>query len=104
MFSGKLNKLRSYAMLILILGVGVMYLAILAKPYPILMAILMMLGFLIVILAASSYFWTGLLSNKAALVKCPSCGKTTKMLGTNDECMFCKQKISLDPKFKKEHV
>lgn len=100
MLSGKLNKLRSYAMIILIIGVAVMYLAILARSYPILMAILMVIGFLIVIFAATSYFWTGLLSSRATLVECPSCGKVTKMIGKYDECMYCKQKITLDPNYK----
>ncbi|MBE3555054.1 MAG: hypothetical protein IMW85_08740 [Thermicanus sp.] len=99
MFSGKLNKLRTYSMIALIAGVGIMYLAILVKQIPILMALLMLVGFLVVILSASSYFWIGLLSSRAVLVQCPTCGKTTKMLGKNDECMFCKQKLTLDPAF-----
>lgn len=97
MFSGKLNKLRTYAMILTVAGILIMYLAILARNMPILMSILMVLGFLVVIVGGSGYFWIGMLSARAVLIKCPTCGKNTKMLGKNDECMFCKQKLTLDP-------
>lgn len=96
MFSGKLNKLRTYAMLLMLVGIGVMYLAIIISN-PILMSIIMVLGFFMVIISASSYFWIGMLSSRAVPIECPSCHKITKMLGKNDECMFCKQKLTLDP-------
>jgi hypothetical protein len=96
-FSGKLNKLRTIAMLILIFGFIIMYLGLWAKSSPILMTILLILGLIIVLASSSSYFWIGMLSTRAVQVECPSCGKVTKMLGKYDECMFCKQKITLDP-------
>lgn len=96
MFSGKLNKLRTYAMLLMLVGIGIMYLGIVLKNYPILLSILMVIGMFMILISASSYFWIGMLSGRAALIQCPSCHKTTKMLGKNDECMFCKQKLTLD--------
>ncbi len=33
---------------------------------------------------------------KAVQVICPSCNKTTKMLGRVDICMFCNETLTLD--------
>lgn len=97
MFKGKLNKLRTYSMGIMLVGFAIMYIGIVLKDYPIIMSIIMVLGLILVVISASSYFWIGMLSSRAVLIKCPTCEKTTKMLGKNDECMFCGQKLTLDP-------
>lgn len=97
MFKGKLNKLRTYSMAIMIIGFVIMYIGIVLKNYPIIMSIVMVLGLFVVVISASSYFWIGMLSSRAVLIKCPTCEKTTKMLGKNDDCMFCGQKLTLDP-------
>lgn len=96
MFKGKLNKLRTYAMFLMLIGMGVMYLSLLIN-HPIFMTIIMLIGFFAVIISASSYFWIGMISSRAVLIECPTCNKVTKMLGKNDECMFCRQKLTLDP-------
>jgi Zinc-ribbon containing domain len=38
-----------------------------------------------------------MLSTKAVQVTCPSCGKTTKILGRVDMCMYCNEPLTLDP-------
>jgi hypothetical protein len=39
-----------------------------------------------------------MLSTKTIQVKCPSCGKPTKMLGKVDMCMYCREPLTLDRK------
>lgn len=96
MFKGKLNRFRTYAMLLMFVGMIIMYISI-TMSNPIVMSILMVLGFLIVIASAVGYFLIGMLTTRAVMIECPTCHKATKMLGKNDECMFCKQKLTLDP-------
>lgn len=96
MFRGKLNKFRTYAMLFILIGMVVMYISI-VMDNPIMMSIVMVLGFFVVIAGAVGYFMIGILSTRAVRIECPTCHKTTKMLGKNDECMFCKQQLTLDP-------
>lgn len=57
----------------------------------------LVLGMLLIIGSSIMYMWVGMLSTKAARVECPSCKKVTKILGTTDQCMFCKQTLTFDP-------
>jgi hypothetical protein len=106
LFSGKLNKLRTLALGMVFIGVIIMYIGYAAfagflgswiANNPIIMAIFLVLGFLCVIGSTVMYMWLGMISTKATQVYCPSCGKITKVVGMRDECMFCKQQLSLDP-------
>lgn len=95
LISGKLNKIRTFALLLIFVGLGVMYIGFLWKS---LMALFFILGMLFVLGSVGIYFWIGILSTHSVRVNCPSCGKVTKILGKKDECMHCKAILSLDPK------
>ncbi|WP_124726559.1 DUF2614 family zinc ribbon-containing protein [Staphylospora marina] len=95
LISGKLNKIRTFALLLIFAGVGVMYLGFWLKT---LMAVFIALGMLFVLVSVGIYFWIGILSTQAVRVQCPVCGKETKILGRRDECMHCKAILSVDPK------
>ena len=95
LLSGKLNKIRTFAMLLIFIGVGVMYLGFVFES---LMVLFFILGMLFVLASVGIYFWIGILSTHSVRVICPSCNKQTKVLGKKDECMHCKAILSLDPK------
>lgn len=95
LLSGKLNKIRTFALLLIFVGVGVMYIGFV---WPSLMALFLVIGMLFVLASVGIYFWIGMLSTQAAKVNCPVCGKETKVLGRRDECMHCKAILSVDPK------
>ncbi|HJV45574.1 MAG TPA: DUF2614 family zinc ribbon-containing protein [Bacillota bacterium] len=107
LFSGKLNKLRNVAMLICFFGIGVMYvgyagfagfLGSFFNHSTIFMSVFLVLGLLFIFGSAIFYMFIGMLSSKALQVECPSCKKVTKMVGKVDDCMYCKQTISVDPR------
>mgnify|MGYP001954983843 CR=1 FL=1 len=95
--TSKVNKFRNFALILVFLGVFIMYVALLFKNHPILMTILMILGFLSVFLSSFVYLWVGMLSVKTVQVICPNCGRPTKILGRVDLCMFCNEPLTLDP-------
>ncbi|WAA12942.1 YgzB family protein [Fervidibacillus halotolerans] len=95
-YPNKINKIRTFALSLVFLGIFIMYIGIFLKKHPYLMLILMILGFLSVIASAVVYIWIGMLSVKAVQVICPSCGKVTKILGKADICMHCNEALTLD--------
>ncbi|MCU9595445.1 YgzB family protein [Caldibacillus thermolactis] len=95
-YTSKINKIRTFALSLIFIGIAIMYGGLFLKDLPILMVILMILGFLCIIGSAVVYFLIGMLSMKAVQVICPSCNKTTKMLGRVDICMFCNETLTLD--------
>ncbi|MBT2217745.1 YgzB family protein [Virgibacillus dakarensis] len=95
-YSSKINKIRTFALSLVFVGIAIMYVGILTKKIPWLMAIFFILGMLSVILSCVVYFWIGMLSTRAVPIICPSCEKPTKMLGRVDACMHCKQPLTLD--------
>jgi hypothetical protein len=99
LLSGKLNKIRTFALILIFAGVGVMYLGFVL---PSVMAVFVGLGMLFILASVAIYFWIGLLSTQAPVVICPECNKETKVLGKKDQCMHCKAILSLDPKDKPE--
>jgi hypothetical protein len=98
MYSGKINKIRTFALVLIFIGFLVMYGGIYFRNSPTLMTIFMLLGFLFIIASTFVYFWIGMLSTKVTQVVCPGCGKPTKMLGRVDMCMHCSEPMTLDPK------
>ncbi|RAL24305.1 DUF2614 family zinc ribbon-containing protein [Thermoflavimicrobium daqui] len=94
LLSGKLNKIRTFALFLIFLGLGVMYIGFL---FPSLMQLFFILGMLWVLASVGIYFWTGTLSLQSLKVNCPVCGKHTKVLGRRDECMHCGSILSVDP-------
>jgi len=95
-YSSKINKIRSFALILLFVGIIIMYGGILARTIPWLMFTFFGLGVLFVILSTIVYFWIGLLSTRAVPIICPACEKPTKMLGIVDACMHCKQPLTME--------
>ncbi|EKN63641.1 YgzB family protein [Schinkia azotoformans] len=96
-YSSKINKIRTFALLLIFLGIGIMYIGIFFKTSAWLMITFIILGFLFIIASTLVYFWIGMLSTKTVQVICPSCNKPTKMLGRVDLCMYCNEQLTLDP-------
>ncbi|EKN63646.1 hypothetical protein BABA_24485 [Neobacillus bataviensis LMG 21833] len=97
-YSSKINKIRTFALSLIFIGFIVMYVGIYFRTSPVIMTIFMLLGLIFIIASTAVYFWIGMLSTKTIQVKCPSCGKPTKMLGRVDMCMHCREPLTLDPK------
>jgi hypothetical protein len=96
-YSSKINKIRTFALSLIFIGFIVMYGGIFFRSHPIVMTIFMLIGLLFIIASTIVYFWIGMLSTKTVQVVCPGCGKTTKILGRVDICMYCNEPLTLDP-------
>lgn len=95
-YSSKINKIRSFALILVFVGIAIMYVGIMVKKIEWLMLTLFIIGVLFVLLSTVVYFWIGLLSTRAIPIVCPNCEQPTKMLGRVDACMHCKQSLTLD--------
>lgn len=95
-YKSKINKIRTFALSLIFIGIIIMYGGLLFKNSPIFMFLFMALGFLAIIASSVVYFLIGMLSTKAVQVVCPSCQKVTKMLGRVDICMYCNEPLTLD--------
>ncbi|WP_349409511.1 YgzB family protein [Pseudalkalibacillus sp. SCS-8] len=96
-YTSKINKIRTFALSLVFIGIIIMYLGLYFKASFLVMTIFMLIGFLATLSSAAVYIWIGMLSTKAVQVECPNCHKVTKVLGRVDACMFCKQPLTLDP-------
>lgn len=96
-YSNKINRIRTFALSLVFIGFIIMYIGIFFQNRPILMSIIMILGLLAIISSTVVYFWIGMLSTKSLQVKCPECGKATKILGRVDMCMHCNEPLTVDP-------
>ncbi|WP_028399869.1 YgzB family protein [Ectobacillus panaciterrae] len=96
-YSSKINKIRTFALGLVFGGLFISYLGVFFRKSPLIMSLFIIVGFLAIIASTVVYFWIGMLSTKTVQVVCPECGRTTKMLGRVDACMYCKQPITLDP-------
>lgn len=96
LYSSKINKIRTFALVLIFVGILTMYGGLWARKIEWLMFTLFMLGVLFVLLSTAIYFWIGLLSAKTVQIICPNCGKPTKMLGRVDICMHCNQTLTMD--------
>jgi Zinc-ribbon containing domain len=95
--SSKINNIRTFALSLLFIGFIIMYGGVFFRENQIVMTIFMLLGFLAIIGSTVVYFWIGMLSTKTIQVVCPTCNRTTKMLGRVDICMYCNEPLTLDP-------
>ncbi len=93
----KINKFRSFALILVFFGIGIMYLALYFRAHYLIMTIFMLLGFISVLVSSTVYLWVGIISTRTIQVTCPSCGKSTKVLGRVDLCMFCNEPLTVDP-------
>lgn len=104
MQSSKLNEFRLWGLLLTLAGMGLMILGtsgvvLWGESGKVLLYVAMLLGLILMLGSMAIYFWAGILSTNAVMLECPNCHKQTKMLGKTDRCMYCKQLISLDPKY-----
>lgn len=90
----KINRIRSYALSFIFLGLALMYVGIFFKDSFLISMFFILIGCLSIILSTLIYLWIGLLSTQILTIKCPNCNKNTKILGKIDQCMFCNQTIS----------
>lgn len=95
-YSSKINKIRTFALILIFAGIFLMYIGLLFQTNQILVYFMMGIGFISIILSACVYFWIGILSSKTVKVVCPTCKKHTKILGRVDACMYCRQPLTLD--------
>lgn len=100
--SSKINKIRSFALILIFVGILLMYIGLFTRNIGWLMALLFIFGVLSVVLSCVVYIWIGTLSLRAIPVTCPECGKPTKMLGRVDACMHCKQPLTMDKELEGE--
>jgi hypothetical protein len=96
-YKNKINRIRSFALSLIFIGVVIMYLGIFFRKYEIIMLIFMVLGLLAILGSVVVYAWIGTLSTRAVQIVCPNCGKATKMLGRVDMCGHCREPLTLDP-------
>lgn len=95
-YSSKINRIRSFALISIFVGIAFMYIGLLVRKIDWLMFLFFIIGLLFILLSTVVYFWIGMLSTKAIPITCPNCEKPTKMLGRVDACMHCKQPLTLD--------
>ncbi|MGG0671097.1 YgzB family protein [Sporosarcina koreensis] len=96
-YKNKINRIRSFALSLIFIGVVIMYLGIFFRKNEIIMLIFMVLGLIAILGSVVVYAWIGTLSTRAVQIVCPNCGKTTKMLGRVDMCGHCREPLTLDP-------
>ena len=77
-YSNKINKIRTFALSLVFIGLFIAYLGVFFRENIIIMTTFMMVGFLSVIASTVVYFWIGMLSTKTIQIICPSCDKPTK--------------------------
>ena len=94
--SSKINKIRTFALSLIFIGIIIMYGGVFFKNSPIIMTIFMVIGLLCIIVSTVVYFWIGMLSTTTVQVVCPNCQKVTKILGRVDMCMYCNEPLTLD--------
>ncbi|WP_368901989.1 YgzB family protein [Oceanobacillus oncorhynchi] len=95
-YSSKINKIRTFALILVFAGILIMYGGLMVRNIQWLMLVLFILGILMIVLSCVVYIWIGTLSLRAVPVVCPNCEKPTKMLGRVDACMHCKEPLTLD--------
>ena len=96
-YKNKINRIRTFALALIFIGIVIMYVGIYFRNQPIVMVIFMLLGVVAIIGSTGVYAWIGLLSMKTVPVQCPNCERHTKMLGRVDICRHCNEPLTMDP-------
>ncbi len=97
--TSKINRIRSFALSLIFLGMIIMYVGVFFFYYfksQIVFSIFLVLGMLALGFSFVVYFWIGMLSSRTIQIKCPNCDQYTKMLGRADICANCNQPLTLD--------
>ena len=103
--TSKINEFRLWGLVLTMGGMAIMIIGLAGIVFDwgtvgrIIAVVFMILGMIGMLASMFVYFWAGMLSTSAIVLNCPECGKATKMLGKTDRCMFCKTKLSMDPKY-----
>lgn len=96
-YKNKINRIRTFALSLVFIGVIIMYGGIFFKDYPFVMLAFMIIGLLAVLASTATYAWIGIISTRAAQVVCPNCGGLTKVIGRVDICGHCREPLTMDP-------
>lgn len=102
--SSKVNEFRLWGLLLTMGGMLLMIVGLAGIVFnwgavgKIMAGIFMVLGAISMLASMAVYFWAGMMSTSTTVVECPECGKSTKIIGKTDRCMFCRTILSLDPK------
>jgi hypothetical protein len=103
--SSKLNEFRLWGLLLTMGGMFLMIVGLAGIVFKwgqigqVIAIIFMTIGMISMLGSLFVYLWAGMLSTSATVLECPECGRQTKMLGKTDRCMYCKTKLSMDPKY-----
>jgi hypothetical protein len=89
----KLHRLRNLALGLIFFAFFMMYLGMFVKS---LLPVFLLFGTFCLLVSVTIYFRMGALSMKIPQVICPSCLRTTKVLGREDGCMYCRAPIRLE--------
>ncbi len=92
----KIQRIRGYALALVFIGMGIMYLGVFFREYPIIFSLFLIVGLLPILLSFVIYFWVGMISTRTVTVQCPNCEKHTKILGHVDFCQHCKEPLTID--------
>lgn len=101
--SSKVNEVRLWGLALIMGGMFLMIIGLAGIVFnwgtfgKVLSIVFMFIGSIALMGSIVVYFWAGTMSTHAIHVECPECGKTTKILGRSDRCMFCKTLLNLDP-------
>lgn len=101
--TSKVNEFRLWGLLLTLIGMGFMIfgtagILLWGSSGKVFAVIFTILGMISMLGSMAIYFSAGMLSTSAVVLECPECHKQTKMLGKTDRCMFCKTKLTLDPR------
>lgn len=91
----KLNRLRNIALGLVFFGLVIMCGGIYFRTHQLIIGILFVIGALCCLISVVLYFYLGMISMRLPQVECPSCKRITKMMGTTDNCMYCKAPVSI---------
>ncbi|WP_342387337.1 DUF2614 family zinc ribbon-containing protein [Salinicoccus bachuensis] len=98
----KILRIRGYALALIFIGMGTMYLGVFFREYQWVFSFFLLIGLLPILLSFVIYFWVGLISTRAVTVQCPNCEKHTKILGHVDFCQHCKEPLTIDKELEGE--
>ncbi len=101
-YKNKINRIRTFALSLIFIGVIIMYIGIFFRSNQWVMLTFMIIGVLSVLSSTAIYAWIGMLSTRAVQVVCPNCGKPTKIIGRVDMCGHCREPLTLDPSLEGE--
>ncbi|BCJ86982.1 DUF2614 family zinc ribbon-containing protein [Effusibacillus dendaii] len=89
----KLIRLRNWALGLIFAAFILMYIGVFIHA---ILPVMFVIGLIMIAVSSGIYFRLGTISMQIPQVECPHCGKTTKVLGRQDGCAYCRNPIALD--------